>query len=136
MNTACYIINKVHLRPCITKTPYEIWKGKKPNFSYFHIFGCICYILNDREQLGKFQPKSDKGVFLGYSLNNRAYRVYNLCTQTIMESINVVINDFNDVSGESSEDEINILTTNKEKHSLDRDNIYWNKFCKLIQNSN
>ena len=63
MNTTCYMINKVYLRPGITKTPYEIWKGKKPNLSYFYIFGCICYILNDREQLGKFQPKSDKGIF-------------------------------------------------------------------------
>ena len=113
MNTACYTINKVYLRPSTTKTPYEIWKDKKLNLGYFHIFGCICYILNNREQLCKFQPKSDKGVFFGYSLNSRAYRVYNLRTKTIMESINVVIDDFNDVSSESSEDEIDILTTNK-----------------------
>ena len=119
MNTACYTINKVYLRPSTTKTPYEIWKDKKLNLGYFHIFGCICYILNNREQLGKFQPKSDKGVFLGYSLNSRAYRVYNLRTKTIMESINVVIDDFNDVSSESSEDEIDILTTNNEKQLLD-----------------
>ena len=115
VNTACYTINKVYLRPCTTKTPYEIWKGKKPNLSYFHIFGCVCYILNDREQLGKFQPKSDKSIFLSYSLNSRAYRVYNLHTQTIMESINVVIDDFNDILGHSNEDEIDILITNKEK---------------------
>ena len=64
VNSVCYTINMVYLRPGTTKTPYEIWKGKKPNFSHFHIFGCICYILNDKEQLGKCQPKSDKGVFL------------------------------------------------------------------------
>ena len=44
------------------KTSYEIWKGKKPNLSHFHVFGCTCYILNDREQLGKFQAKCDKSV--------------------------------------------------------------------------
>ena len=119
VNTACYTINRVYLRPSTTKTPYEIWKAKKLNLSYFHIFGCICYILNDKEQLGKFQPKSDKSIFLGYSLNSRAYRVYNLHTQTIMESINVVIDDFNDVSNESKEDEIDILTMDKEKQLLD-----------------
>ena len=89
MNTTCYTINKVYLRPGTTNTPYEIWKGKKSNLSYFHIFGCIYYIMNDREQLGKFQPKSDNSIFLGYSLNSHSYRVYNLRTQTTMESINV-----------------------------------------------
>ena len=57
------------------------------------MFGCTCYILNDQEQLGKFQTKSDKGVFLGYSPNSRAYRIYNLRTKTIMESINFYQNN-------------------------------------------
>jgi hypothetical protein len=43
--------------------------------------------------LGKFDPKSDEGIFLGYSTNSRAYRVYNTRTETVMESINVVIDD-------------------------------------------
>jgi len=38
-------------------------------------------------------PKSDEGIFMGYSTNNRAYRVYNNRTQVVMESINVVIDD-------------------------------------------
>ena len=54
VNTTCYTINKVYLRPGTSKTPCEIWKSKKPNLGYFHIFGSTCYILNDREQLGKF----------------------------------------------------------------------------------
>ena len=41
----------------------------------------------------KFNAKSDKGFFLGYSTSSRAYRVYNLKTKTVMESANVVIND-------------------------------------------
>ena len=86
------------MRPGTNKTSYEIWRGKKPNLSHFYVFGCTCYILNDREQLGKFQAKSDKGVFLDYSINSRAYRVFNLQTKTIMESINVVVDDFADDS--------------------------------------
>ena len=85
VNTACYTINRVYLKPSMSKTPYEIWKGKKPNLSHFHVFICNCYILNDREQLSKFQAKSDKGVFLGYSHNSHAYRIYNLRTKTIMD---------------------------------------------------
>ena len=60
---------------------------------YFRIFGSKCYILNDRENLGKFDAKNDEGIFLGYSTNSRAYRVYNKRTKTVMEWINVVIDD-------------------------------------------
>ena len=60
---------------------------------YFRIFGSKCYILNDRENPRKFDAKSDEGIFLGYSTNSRAYRVYNKRTKTVMESINVVIDD-------------------------------------------
>lgn len=60
---------------------------------YFRTFGSKCYILLDRENLGKFGPKSNEGIFLGYSTNNRAYRVFNTRTETVMESINVVIDD-------------------------------------------
>ena len=115
VNTTRYTINRVYLRPGTTKTPYEIWKGKKSNLSYFHIFGWTCYILNDREKLGKFQFQSDKGVFLNYSLNSYAYIVYNSRTQTIMESINVVTDDYNDVLGVSNEDEIYGPIIEKEK---------------------
>jgi hypothetical protein len=93
VNTACHIINRVYLRPETNKTPYEIWRGKKPTIKYFRIFGSKCYILRDRENLGKFDPKSDEGIFLGYSTNRRAYRVFNKRTETVMESINVIIDD-------------------------------------------
>ncbi|KAK1568212.1 hypothetical protein Q3G72_021745 [Acer saccharum] len=80
-------------RPGTKQTSYELWKGKKPNVSYFHTFRSKCYILNDRDHLGKFDAKSDVGLFLGYAINSRAYRVFNLTTKTIMESINVKIDD-------------------------------------------
>ena len=60
---------------------------------YFQVFRSKCYILNDRENLGKFDAKSDKGIFLGYSTSSRAYRVYNKRTKTVMESTNVKIDD-------------------------------------------
>ena len=75
------------------KTSYEIWNEKKPKLKYFWVFGSKCFILNDRENLGKFDATSDEGIFLGYSMNSRAYRVYNKRTKTVMELINVVIDD-------------------------------------------
>ena len=53
VNTACYIQNRIYIRPILNKTPYELWKGRKPNISYFHQFGCICFILNTKDNLGQ-----------------------------------------------------------------------------------
>ena len=64
VNTACYLSNRVHLRSGTTQTSYELWKGKPPTLHYLKVFGSDCYILNDRDARGKFDPKSDKAVFL------------------------------------------------------------------------
>ena len=93
MNTLCHIGNRIFFRAGTKKTLYEIWREKKTKVKYFRIFGSKCYILNDRENLDKFDAKSDEGIFLGYSTNSRAYRVYNKRTKTVMKSINVVIDD-------------------------------------------
>ena len=87
------MINRANLRPNTFQTAYELWNGKKPNVKYFRVFGSKCYILRDRESLGKFDSKSDDGIFLGYSTTSRAYRVYNLRTSMFMESANVVVDD-------------------------------------------
>ena len=60
---------------------------------YFRVFGSKCCILNDQENLGNFDGKGDEGIFLGYSTSSWAYRVYNKRTKTVMESINVKIDD-------------------------------------------
>ena len=83
----------MYFRSDTKKTPYELWRGKKPVVKYFRIFGSDCYILRDRENVEKFDAKSDKGIFLGYFTLSRAYKVYNLKNKTVMESENVVIND-------------------------------------------
>jgi hypothetical protein len=91
--TACYTINRVYLRPGTKNTPYELWKGRKPNVKYFKIFESKCYVMRDREHLGKFDTRSDEGIFLGYATNSRAFRVYNTRTRTVMESINVIVDE-------------------------------------------
>ena len=77
VNTAYYIQNRVFLRPILKKTLYELWKGRKPNISYFYVFGSECFILNTKDKLSKFDPNSDPEVFLEYSFVSKAYRVYN-----------------------------------------------------------
>ncbi|KAH9716423.1 hypothetical protein KPL71_021459 [Citrus sinensis] len=89
VNTACYVLNRVLIRPNLNKTPYELWKHRKPNIGYFKVFGCKCFILNTKDNLGKFDPKSNVGIFLGYSNSSKAYRVYNKNTLVVEESMHV-----------------------------------------------
>ena len=93
MNIACYIHKRVTLRKGTSATLYEIMKGRKPTVKYFCVFVSIRYILADREQRRKMDPKSDEGIFMGYSTNSRAYRFFNSRTKVMMESINVIIDD-------------------------------------------
>lgn len=110
VNTACYIINRVYVKPGSSTTPYEIWKGKTPNLCYFHIFGCVCYILNDKDPLGKFDAKSDEGMFMGYASNNMAFRVYNRRTGKVEELVNVVFDDRCKTNSGSFSQELDDLT--------------------------
>jgi len=94
ISTACYVLNKVLIRPILKKTPYELFKGRKPNISHLKVFGCKCFILNNRKNnLGKFDPKADEGTFLGYSLHNHAYRVYNRRIMVVEESMHVAFDE-------------------------------------------
>lgn len=95
VNTSCHIVNRVLIRPKMDKTPYELWKGRKPNIGYFRVFGCKCFILNTKDNLGKFDAKSDVGVFLGYSTTSKAYRVFNKRTLVVEESMHVVFDETN-----------------------------------------
>ena len=93
VNTSCHIGNRIFFLVGTKKTSYVIRNEKKPKMKCFWVFGSKCFILNDSENLGKFDAKSDEWIFLGYSVNCRAYRVYNKRIKTVMESINVVIDD-------------------------------------------
>ena len=72
---------------------------------YFKIFGNTCFILKDRENVGKFDSCSDEGIFLGYSFTSKAYRVYNKRTMKVMEIVNVVIDEYSDFSFEKVSEE-------------------------------
>ena len=94
VNTACYVLNRVLIRPHLNKTPYELLKGRKPNISHFHVFGCKVFVLNNgKEPVGKFDSKADEGIFIGYSTHSKAYRVYNKRTLTVEESVHVVFDE-------------------------------------------
>ena len=90
VRTSCYVANRALVRSIIKKTPYELLKGQKPNVAYFRTFRYRCYILiNGKSNIGKFDSRSDEGIFLGYSDRSKAYRVFNKRTLVVEESIHV-----------------------------------------------
>ncbi|KAJ9544602.1 hypothetical protein OSB04_024309 [Centaurea solstitialis] len=104
VNTACYTQNRSLIVKRFKKTAYELFRGRKPNIEYFHIFGCNCYIMNNRDALGKFDAKADDGFLVGYSTVSKAYRVFNKRRQTIEETIHVKFDETNPFSTPSFSD--------------------------------
>ncbi|GJZ04514.1 retrovirus-related pol polyprotein from transposon TNT 1-94 [Tanacetum coccineum] len=82
-----------------TKAPY-LYGPRKPDLSYLHVFGALCYPNNDSEDLGKLQAKADIGIFIGYAPKKKAYCIYNRRTRKIIETIHV---DFDELTAMTSE---------------------------------
>nr|GEU86004.1 protein FAR1-related sequence 5-like [Tanacetum cinerariifolium] len=72
--TACFTHNRSLVHTRYNKTPYELIKGIKPNFQYFHMFKSLCYPTNDRDDLGKMKPKADnETAFLNGQLKEEVF---------------------------------------------------------------
>jgi hypothetical protein len=95
VNTACYAINHLYLHRILKKTSYELLTGKKPNVSYFRVFGSKCFILVKRGRKSKIAPKVVEGFLLGYDSNTRAYRVFNKSTRLVEVSCDIVFDETN-----------------------------------------
>ncbi|GJU78829.1 putative ribonuclease H-like domain-containing protein [Tanacetum coccineum] len=89
VRTACYVLNRVLVTSPHNKTPYALLTGNIPSVSHFKPFGCHVTILNTSDHLGKFDGKADEGYIVGYSASNKAYRVYNVPTKKVEETMNL-----------------------------------------------
>nr|GEU74119.1 hypothetical protein [Tanacetum cinerariifolium] len=87
--TTCFTRNRSLIIPRHEKTPYHIINERKPSVKFFHIFGSLCYIVRDGENLDKKKEKGDACIFVGYSTQSRSYRVFNKRTRVIVETIHV-----------------------------------------------
>ena len=90
---AVYTLNKGQLRVNKNKTPYELWNGRLASVKYFKVFGSNCYIKINEDDLGKFDSRTDEGIFLGYSSTKKAYSCYNKRLHKIVESVDVKVDD-------------------------------------------
>ncbi|GJR82024.1 putative ribonuclease H-like domain-containing protein [Tanacetum coccineum] len=87
VNTVCYVQNRVLVIKPHNKTPYELFHGRTPSLSMMRPFGCPITILNTLDHLGKFDGKADEGFFIGYSVNSKAFRVFNSRTRIVEETL-------------------------------------------------
>ncbi|GJT98504.1 ribonuclease H-like domain-containing protein [Tanacetum coccineum] len=63
--------------------------SQTPTLSFTRPFGCPVTILNTIDHLGKFNGKADEGFFVGYSLNSKAFRVFNSRTRIVEENLHI-----------------------------------------------
>ncbi|GJQ92149.1 putative ribonuclease H-like domain-containing protein [Tanacetum coccineum] len=89
VNTACYVQNQVLVVKLHNKTLYELFHGRTPTLSFMRPFRCPVTILNTIDHLGKFDGKADEGFFVGYSLNSKAFRVFNSRTRIVEENLHI-----------------------------------------------
>ncbi|GJU12523.1 putative ribonuclease H-like domain-containing protein [Tanacetum coccineum] len=89
VNTACYVQKRVLVTKPHNKTPYELFLGRKLALSFMRPFGCLVIIVNTIDHLGKFDGKADEGFFVGYSINSKAFRVFNSRTRIVEENLYV-----------------------------------------------
>ena len=89
--TAVYLRNKCITTVNKTKTPDEIFSGKKPYIKHLKVFGCDAYMHIQKTK--KLDKQSIKCIFIGYSTQNMAYKLYNIETRRIEISRDVIFNE-------------------------------------------
>ncbi|GKC54356.1 putative ribonuclease H-like domain-containing protein [Tanacetum coccineum] len=89
VNTACYVQNRVLVTKPHNKTPYELLLGRPPSISFMRPFGCPVTILNTLDPQGKFDGMADEGFLVGYSINSKAFRVFNSRTRKVEENLHI-----------------------------------------------
>nr|GEU62531.1 hypothetical protein [Tanacetum cinerariifolium] len=119
--TACFTQNRSIIHRWFNKTPYELINGRKPDISFLHVFGALCYPKNDREDIGKLGAKGDIGFFIGYYADSCAYRIYNRRTKKIMETMNVLFDELSAMAFEqrSSQPGLQSMTSGQISSGLD-----------------
>ncbi|GJT87543.1 retrovirus-related pol polyprotein from transposon TNT 1-94 [Tanacetum coccineum] len=104
--TACYTQNRSIIISTHGKTAYHIINDRKPSIKHLHIFGCICYITIDGENLDKMKEKGDPCVMVGYSTQSKGYRVYNKRTRLIVESIHIKFDEIKEMMSDHNSSDL------------------------------
>lgn len=88
--TATFLINKLPIKVLSWKSSYEVMFGKMPDYSGLGNFGCLCYAYNMQLKRDKFDSRAHRCIFIGYPYGQKAYKLYDLDTNTTLISRDVV----------------------------------------------
>nr|GEX49909.1 retrovirus-related Pol polyprotein from transposon TNT 1-94 [Tanacetum cinerariifolium] len=116
--TACFTQNRSFIHKRFDKTPFELMNKRKTNIKFFRVFGCRCYLLNDYEDVGNLKAKWDIGVFVGYSKESAAFKIYNKRTHKIHESVNVNFDEISEMASKQFSLEPGLSNLNETGKSL------------------
>jgi hypothetical protein len=91
ISTVCYILNQIFLCSILHLTPFELHFGRKPSVSHLRPFGCMCFVLK-YGNLDSFESRSSDDILLSYT-HGRSYHVFNLESNTVVESCDVTFDE-------------------------------------------
>jgi hypothetical protein len=85
------------------KFPQEAWSGMKSSVSHFKVLRCVAYSHFPKDLRINLDDRSEKCIFVGYSENSKAYRLYNLITQKLIVSRDVKFQEDKYLDNQTSE---------------------------------
>jgi hypothetical protein len=128
ISTANYLRNRCPSRSINGQTPHKLWTGKDFSVKHFQIFGTKGYRLDKTPNKGKFDPRSKKCIFVGYSTERRAYRVWCPDSKRIYATRDVkFVNNF-EVKEQPMQEEFTSEDIMKKEKEVE---IYLNNYRKL-----
>jgi hypothetical protein len=147
--TAIYIRNRCVTTVDTSKTPEEIWKGKRPTIKYMKVFGCDAYVHIKDAERGKLDSKAKKCIFIGYDEQKKGYKLFDTETEKIIVSRDVTFDEMkftlsrslgnSDHSSESlvqEEQEVEPVVIAEKKDSEEKEILRGNSGESVSENSN
>ena len=126
MGIACYLVNRSSSSKLDSKTPHEVWTGKKPSLTHLRVFGCEAYVHVPMENRSKLDKKDEKCIFIGYKDALKGYNLWNPETKKVVYIRDVVFREIKDVvkhevlPREEEPDKIEFLLKDNESNSTEK----------------
>ncbi|RDY04656.1 hypothetical protein CR513_11603, partial [Mucuna pruriens] len=130
INWTIHVLNRSPTLAIKNKCPKEAWSGFKPLVAYFKVFGCVTHVHILDCKMSKLDDKSSKCVFLGVSEESKAHRLYDLFSQKIIVSRDVVFEENKSWDWDKSHREAILVDLNWDDNEKES-----NRHCDEAENS-